>query len=64
MVGPSFTDPEAWHIVESFPWRAPANIFRLEGLALSSALRRTLRGRKAFGTRILALVDNMGLALA
>eukprot|EP00959_Pyramimonas_sp_CCMP1952_P271583 5677729-Pyramimonas_sp.AAC.1 len=64
MIDAYFTDPEARHIVESFPWRGPANILRLEVLARSNALRRALRGQGAFGHRVLALVDNMGLALA
>ena len=64
MVDANFTQEVAWHIVESFPWRGPANFLRLEGLALSNPLRHLLRDRGAFGRRVLLLVDNLGLALA
>ena len=57
-------EPDSWKVVVSFRWRETENILHTEGQALGTALRHQLRRSGAIGTRVLALVDNLPLALA
>ena len=57
-------EPDFWKVVVSFRWRETENILHTEGRALGTAFRHQLRRSGAIGTRVLALVDNLPLALA
>ena len=52
-----------WSTAFSHPWEHKANILHTEALALFWSLKHQLRSKRAFGTRLLAFVDNLPLCL-
>lgn len=60
----SFMSLDAWTIVWSRPWPHQANLLHTEALALVGSVKHQLRAKKTPGSRILARVDNLLLALS
>ena len=57
-------NPQDWSVVSKHIISSPQFITKLEGRALLSAVKHTLRSAASFGCRHLFLVDNMSLCLA